>query len=95
MRKIVGVLLFFGVLLAGCGNSVEGTYVNKDNSKEELELKSEGKFFLTERGMSFHGDYEVKGEEIIFKLPGGMAAKGKIKGDVITDNDGKTWVKKK
>ena len=74
--------------------SVAGTYVNKANSSEYLELKANGEFYLRELGMGLTGEYEIEGDTITLKLDMGFAARGRIRGDTITDEDGKIWVKR-
>jgi hypothetical protein len=100
MKKliVIGVLVCLAIL-AGIvtlyrGVGVSGTYVNKDNPSEYLELKRDGTFYLKEMGMGFTGEYEIKGDKITLYLPLGLAAKGEIRGDIIIDEEGKIWVKK-
>ncbi|HKZ77131.1 MAG TPA: hypothetical protein VJ124_02325 [Pyrinomonadaceae bacterium] len=73
--------------------SAPGKYVNRDNSTEYFELKPDGTFYLQESGTAFAGRYEVRGDVITGVLPNGMKAKGKMRGNTITDEGGKTWVK--
>lgn len=101
MRKRIVVLvavlciaILIGIVMLYEGGGVSGTYVNKDNPSEYLELKREGTFYLKEMGIGVTGKYEVKGDEITLFLPMGLAAKGEIKGNTIIDEEGKIWVKR-
>ena len=90
------VLFLIVLVLVGCSRSsksVAGTYVNKANSSEYLELKANGEFYLREAGMGVAGRYEIEGDTITLKLEMGLAVRGRIRGKSIIDNEGKTWVK--
>lgn len=91
------VLLLIALVLVGCSRSsksVAGTYVNKANSSEYLELKANGEFYLRELGMGLTGEYEIEGDTITLKLDMGFAARGRIRGNTLIDEDGKIWVKR-
>lgn len=94
---LLGILLLLSIsillLLYSCGSSVTGRYVNKDNSREYLELKSDGTFYCKESFMGFSGRYKVEDDMIILRLEGGITARGRIRGNRIIDDDGKIWVK--
>jgi hypothetical protein len=78
----------------GCGIvGVPGTYVNQDDPSEYLELKPDGSFYLKEAGMGVAGKWEVKGNELRLSWAG-FTMRGEIRGDRITDREGKTWVKR-
>lgn len=84
-------------MMVGCSRSSKsaaGTYVNKANSSEYLELKANGEFYLRELGMGITGQYEIEGDTITLKFDMGLAARGRIRGKTIVDEDGKTWVKR-
>lgn len=90
------VLFLIVLVLVGCSRSsksVTGTYVNKANSSEYLELKANGEFYLREAGMGVAGKYEIEGDTITLELEMGLAVRGRIRGKSIIDNDGKTWGK--
>lgn len=74
---------------------IYGKYINQDDSSEYLELDKDGTFYLREMGIGFTGNWKIKGDEIILMFSLGIAAKGKIEGDTIIDEDGKTWKKEK
>lgn len=60
------VLLISGTCFAGCTDStianpgVAGTYVNEENSKQFIELNSDGTFYLKEGSYGYHGKWEMK-----------------------------------
>jgi len=99
--KLAVLLFLIGLLVCsmviGCSRtskSVAGTYVNKANSSEYLELKANGEFYLRELGMGIIGKYEIEGDTITLKFDMGLAARGRIRGNTLIDEDGKTWVKR-
>lgn len=73
--------------------SIFGTYLNEDTPGEYLELKSDGTFFLRESRISYWGRYEIKNDVLTIKLESGLAARGKIVGNMIIDDDDEVWVK--
>lgn len=93
---IITPLLFF----SGCmtSNSHPGTYVNRSNSKEYMELYKDSTFFVQEMGFQVHGKYRISEGEITWMfeggLFGGMATKAQIADGVITESNGKVWVRK-
>jgi len=92
-----GALVFLALLMAfllACSKGAAGTYVNQKNKKEYLELRGDGTFFLRENGLGVSGRYRVDSGVITLTLEGGLAVQGKIQGNTITDNDGKTWVER-
>lgn len=87
-------LLLALLLGVSCGTGIAGTYVNRDNSDEYLDLNPDGSFFLKEY-LGFAGRYEVAGDTITIRLDSGLAARARIHKDgSIHDDDGKVWVKK-
>lgn len=92
-RLILFILtLILLITLFGCAKTVSGTFVNEKNSKQYLELKSDGTLYLEESG-GHTGKYTVDGNTITLDF-GGPAARGTINGDTITDDEGKKWIKK-
>lgn len=97
MRNItLAVFVIFTIIFlsVGCGVGHEGKYVNSNNSSEYIELKSGGNFFSQESGVGFTGKWEVKGDSLILTLPIGLSVSVKIENGHISDNYGKTWIKK-
>jgi len=101
-RTVLSSLLLVSLLvwiLPGCGRSVSGRYVNAKNSREYMELKTDGTFYieqinaLTGRRFALSGKYRVEGDVITWTLEGGLAARGKIERNTIIDDEGKRWVK--
>ncbi|NSW85333.1 MAG: hypothetical protein HPY84_03330 [Syntrophobacteraceae bacterium] len=81
---------------------VHGTYINKLSSKEYLTLNPDGTFFLKQRNrisdlstpfISIEGKYDLKGDDLILKLPDGGEAKGKLQGNAFVDTQGVPWLK--
>jgi len=76
------------------GIGVYGTYINRDNPDEYLELKRDGTFYLKEAGIGFTGKWEIVGDVLRLYLSGlGLAVEGRLEGNRIIDDDGKVWVK--
>lgn len=73
--------------------SAPGKYINKNKPNEYLELKPDGTFYIQEKGQGFAGKYEVLGDEITLVVSNGMAAKGKLRGNTLIDDEGQSWVK--
>lgn len=73
--------------------SAPGKYINKNKTGEYLELKPDGTFYIQEKGRGFVGKYEVSGDEITLVVSNGMAAKGKLRGNTLIDDEGQRWVK--
>ncbi|MDD4986363.1 MAG: hypothetical protein PHQ43_11355 [Dehalococcoidales bacterium] len=100
----LSVVLMLLVGLVGCGKGsgdvlagggVGGTYVNEDNSREYLELDSDGTFYCRESGIGISGSWEVEGDTLALIVTGGMEFYAKIRGDRLEDEEGKVWVKTK
>jgi len=73
-----GVLLVV-LLLASCGDGVAGTYAAPDGNGS-LELRDNGKAYLTLFGNTVASEYEVDGDKVILKGPLGsqvLTRKGK------------------
>jgi len=100
VRRVLALTILIALAITtvvGCSRSsksVTGTYVNKANSSEHLELKANGEFYLRELGMGITGKYEIEGDTITLKFDMGLAARGRIRGNTIIDEEGKTWVKR-
>ena len=88
------IMLFVLGGTTGCGVvGVPGTYVNQNDPSEYLELKPDGNFYLREAGIGVTGKWEVKDNELRLSWAG-FTMRGEIRGDRITDREGKTWVKR-
>ena len=81
---------------------VYGTYINKDNPREYLILKSDSTFFLKQENKPFDpqhpyaelsGTFVVNGETIKLTLQDGGEANGKIGNGMFEDGSGKPWMK--
>jgi len=84
--------------------SVAGTYVNKQNNKEYLTLRSDGTFTLKQQRkpynmehpyMTLEGSYKLDGEKVLLNLRDGGEAEGKIQDNAFVDGEGKLWVNEK
>jgi len=96
----VALAMVFGSLSCGPGPegrtraSISGTYMNRDNPDEYLELRADGTFYLKEIEAGFVGEWDIKGDVLTLSFPLGLAARGRVEGDTVVDEEGKTWVKK-
>ena len=91
------ILLTMSFSLLSCSKGVAGTYVNSKESKQTIQLKSDGSFALYETGnttAAATGTYKVEGTVITFTINGmSKTGTGKIENGVLTDPDGVTWNK--
>jgi hypothetical protein len=81
------------ICLLACSKGVAGTYVHQKNTKEYMELREDGTFFVRERSMGISGKYRVDGDVLTLMLDAGPSSQGKIHGNTIIDGDGESWVK--
>lgn len=88
-----------GVLfLPACSGShvlqTPGVYVSFQ-SGGYLELRSDGGFFLDERGTGsgISGTYMISNDILTLTLPSGTATRATLTGDTIIDKDGERWLK--
>ena len=97
MKRLILILfcLVLMITISSCSKSISGTYVNEANSGEYLELKSDRSFYSRESGIGVAGKYEVDGDVITLKLESGRAARVRIKGNILIDEDGKNWIRRK
>ena len=99
LRLFVSLLLTLAVCpmllphASALQQSPAGSYVNRDNSAEYLELKPDGSFHLRERGRDFAGRYKLDGELLLLQV-GRTVARGKLQGDTVRDAEGKVWVRR-
>lgn len=106
-EKIIRKLLLVGgVLLSVCAfvscgispaekavTSIAGKYILQDNPSTYLELKADGTAYFRESGVTVSGNWKLEGDEIIANLAMGFTIRGKIKGNTIITEDGRTLVK--
>ena len=88
------IALLLTVSLVSCSKSYVGTYISEKNSKNYMELKSDGSLFVQEGKMGMSGKYEIEDKTITLKFDIGVSVRGKIDKNVIVDDDGENWVKK-
>ena len=94
------ILLLVGLgVVIGCSSNVEvtiGKYVRQDDENDYVEIKADGTYFLHNNEEDITGEWEVRGNDIIFKLeilPGTYAKfAGTVIDDEIHDEDGIVWV---
>lgn len=81
---------------------VYGTYINKDNPREYLTLKSDMTFFLKQQKkpldiehpyMELSGTFVMNGETIQLTLQDGGVATAKVADGVFEDGSGSPWLK--
>ena len=91
------VLVSVFLVSASCTkpSAVAGRYLSdRDRTpRDSLDLEAGGGFTLQEDGATFTGTYEVKGDSIALKLPGGSTVVSKIEGPVLVDEAGGRWTK--
>lgn len=98
-ETVLLVFLTTAFLLTGCRGmkqrkAIAGTYVNEENSGAYIELRANGTFFMQTRvGVGWTGRYELDGDKVTIAIPSGVAEQGTLDGSVITDNQGRRWVK--
>jgi hypothetical protein len=69
------------------------TYLYKEDSKNYLDLNSDGSFRLVQLGKQYVGQYTIVGEELTLTI-NGRGIKSRMAGDSFVDQEGKEWVKK-
>jgi hypothetical protein len=108
MRNIVfamALLICFAVPgIAADLNAISSVYLSQRDNTQFLTLRPDATFFLKQRKMppekedpfiEFSGKYELKWEKVTLILPDGGTGQGQLQGDVLTDGQGETWVKKR
>ncbi|MGA2000820.1 MAG: hypothetical protein ABSG52_12560 [Terriglobales bacterium] len=81
---------------APAGNPVAGHYVNEQNVAEYLDLLSDDRFIwklLKRGGLAFIGSYEISGDMLTLRNPGGSTSTLKLNGERLIDHEGKSWVR--
>ena len=88
------------VVLCGCGRDRNtgtqqhvGVYIKHGNPSEFIELKSDGSYVSSERGVTLNGTYEIDGARLTLECPEAGQSSGRLDGDKIIDNENQTWVK--
>jgi len=69
-----------------------GIYYLEFDDRSFLKLNEDGTFLLSEKGKNGAGKYEII-ENTIILIVGRNKIKGKINENIITDPDGKNWIK--
>ena len=82
MKRLFSLLLLC-LLLAGCGHSPVGKYVNDKNPANTVELESDGTFTYFNDGIGLTGKYTVDGNEINTSI-GPVVEKGILDGSKLT-----------
>jgi hypothetical protein len=107
MRNIVlaAMLLIFSSIscFAQDSTGISGVYLCKRDDTQFLTLRQDETFVLKQRKkpankenpfIEFTGTYKLDGETLTLTLDDGKMAKGQIKGNVFTDGQGDTWIKR-
>lgn len=68
-------------------------FLNNRSAEDRLRLLPDGRFEIKEGGKEVAGSYQLEGEALVFVLPGGQRAKGRLSGDTVTDPAGRTWTR--
>ena len=107
MKRILPTLLLAvgagGCCLCGCA-SMEPVaadrhpgfekYYSAENMRDYTLLKDDSTFVVHQSGSSFGGTYSVDGKTLLLTpTDGNMSLLGSIDGRIITDNDGKKWIR--
>lgn len=71
------------------------TYANSRDKEGILRLGPAAAFYLKDRGHEISGTFKRDGDDITFSLPNGRVAHAHVKGDYLTDPDGKEWFEAK
>jgi hypothetical protein len=95
LTKAIAVSAILALLfsMAGCSKNFTGIYVHDKNKKDYIELRSDGTFFLRERGVGASGKFRVDGQVLTLTFDGGPALQGKVHDDIIVDDGGESWTK--
>lgn len=101
--KLASIVALLVSLMLGCGAIEQrpaeqqhvGKYVKEGSPADYTDLKADGTFVVEERGQTFKGTYEVRGENITLFVGFGGTATGVIKDNKIVDNEGQTWTKQR
>ena len=98
-------LLIFstGTAIAQGLSTATGVYISSSDVTQFLTLRPDSTFVLRQRKKppdkdepfaEFTGNYLINGETITLTLSDGGKAMGELKGNVFTDIQGQTWIKK-
>lgn len=63
-----GMIIAILYLIVFSGSGLPGKYVNINNESDIVELKTDKTFTSKEYGVSFSGNYKIKGKKLIFEL---------------------------
>lgn len=69
-----------------------GRYNRQDSKSDYFELRSDATVFLQQKGKKYDGRYDIKNSVITF-LINGVASKGQVIGDTVTDSEKGKWIK--
>ncbi|MCL0065009.1 DUF2116 family Zn-ribbon domain-containing protein [Dehalococcoidia bacterium] len=90
---LVVIALIVGGLAIGWEDGIYGTWVDQDNPENYLEIRRDGTFVVSERGIRVAtGTWEINGDVIRFEI-WGMTVEGRIEGDKIIDEYGTIFVR--
>lgn len=92
---LVVIIVTGGIIysLIGGKGGLPGTYVNRDNPSEYLELRRDSTFYLKEMGIGLSGEWEVEEDELRLYFPELGTIPAEIRGNTLIDREGKVWVK--
>lgn len=83
--------------------AISGVYLSQRDNTQFLKLRADATSFLKQRKMpsekenpfiELSGKYELNWEKVTLILQDGGTGHGQLKGNVFTDGQGETWVKK-
>lgn len=93
MARVLLLAAALSLALTGCGSKVSGTYHQTAGGGITLEFKS-GKVFYSVLGQTKEGTYEIKGDQLVMRLPGEGDVTLKINSDGTLDSPLGTFSKK-
>jgi hypothetical protein len=90
---LVSLLL---ISVISCSKGLSATFVNEENSKEHIELRTDRTFSLSKDGkVVFSGNYTYeKITRILLLSSGSRIVRWTLNGNILVDDEGKTWKKK-
>ena len=96
---MAALLLILCLMTIGCGKKYSGNYIG-ENPGESLQLRKDGTFYVKQKADFFPGGFqevigtwEVEGNQIRL-IWQGMVSSGSVRGNKITDDEGKVWTKR-
>lgn len=94
MKSKYVYLLFIFLLIPfeGSTKNICGVYGNKKQPQDYYEIKSDGSFFLKEKGQSVIGTYKINRDIVTFILVDGRDYRARIKHNAMIDERGEVWV---